>query len=60
MNAIAAVKSQIEAIVDHVLRPTGYSNATLHEILESLRRGQERIEVNLIIRKPPFTDGDAA
>jgi hypothetical protein len=60
MNAIAAVKSQIEAIVDHVLGPTGYSNATLHEILESLRRGQERIEVNLIIRKPPFTDGDAA
>jgi hypothetical protein len=59
MNAVAAVKSQVTAIVDNVLAE-GYSNATLHEILEAFRHGQERIEVNLIMRKPPFTDGDAA
>jgi hypothetical protein len=59
MNAVAAIKSHISAIANHML-VEGYSSATLHEILESLRRTKERIEINLIMREPPYNDGDAA
>jgi hypothetical protein len=58
-DRVKAMTCQVEAIVDHLL-DEGYSTQTLHEILDALRRGQERIEANLVMRKSPRWTGGAA
>jgi hypothetical protein len=51
-SAAAPLKEQIDGLVEHVIGKNGYGISVRREVMEALRRAAERIEVNLIIRKP--------
>jgi hypothetical protein len=50
MNAVEAIKCQIEAIADRTLGPEGYSLATLREVSKALCQASARIEVEIMER----------
>jgi hypothetical protein len=52
MNRIELIKTQIDAIADHILGGNGYSFATLREISSALCQASARIEAFIIEHAP--------
>ena len=59
MNSIEAILGQIRAIADRITGPEGYSLETLRSVSAGLRSAADAIDAEIVLRKPPFTDGAA-
>ena len=60
MNRIEAIKYQLAQIAEHITGPKCFSLETLRMISAELRAAADAIDAEIVLRRPPLTDGGAA
>lgn len=60
MSAVEAILGQIRAVAERITASEGYSLETLRSVSAGLRSAADAIDAEIVVRKPPFTDGGTA